>query len=209
MRTIAGLIAIVLSVACGAAWAQDVPPDQLVKTTIEDLLRLVSEDARLQSGDRHRVLEVAQEKIVPHFDFNRMTRMAVGKYWRQATPGQREKLVDEFRDLLINTYINAVSDRSYSEYKEHQVRFEPLRMPPGATEATVKIAVVPPGGQPIPVEYSMTKTANGWKAYDVKVGGISLVINYRASFSNEIQRGGIDGLIKRLAEKNQSLDTKT
>lgn len=209
MRRFVGLVAITLSLVCSAAWAEDVPPDQLVKTTIEDLLRLVSEDAGLQSGDRHRVLEIAEEKIVPHFDFNRMTRMAVGKYWRQATPSQREQLVEEFRDLLINTYINAVSDRSYAEYKNHQVRFEPLRMAPGATEATVKIAVVPPGGQPIPVEYSMIKTPNGWKAYDVKVSGISLVINYRASFSNEIQRGGIDGLIKRLMEKNKNLNTRT
>lgn len=196
------LLAATLSGAA-PAWAAEVPPDVLVKNTVSEVLAVIRQDKDIQAGDKKKVAALAETKVLPHFDFVRMTRLAVGKYWRQASASQQQILVEEFRTLLVRTYTAA-----FTAYKNQTVEFKPFRMQPGDTDVTVRTAIVQPGGQPpIPVDYSMEKTASGWKVYDVTIDGVSLVTTYRGTFSQEIQRGGIDGLIKSLQQKNQALAT--
>ena len=195
---------VVLLLGLTLARADSMPPDQLIRNSVQELVTLVRQDREIQAGNRQRILAVAQTKIVPHFDFVRMTRLALGRYWRQATPEQQQRLIKEFRELLINTYVAALSEKSYSEYKDFTVEFEPFRMPPDATDVSVDIAVKHPGRPSTEVEYSLLKTSDGWRVYDVKVAGVSLVINYRASFASQVRQGGIEGLIHTLTEKNQS-----
>jgi phospholipid transport system substrate-binding protein len=190
------------------ARGENLPPDALVKATIQELLDVVRQDRDIQAGNRRKVMALAEAKVLPHFDFVRMTRLAVGSFWRQATPEQRAQLEKEFRNLLLYTYVSALTDKSYGQYKDYKVEFEPFRMQPNDTEVAVRITVKRPAGPPIPVEYSMFKAPDGWKAYDVKVDGVSLVINYRASFANEIRQGGIEGLIQTLAQKNRTLNSQ-
>lgn len=184
--------------AVGAARADEVAPDVLVKRTTDEVLSILKQDKSAAGADRKKVLDLVQAKVLPHFDFTRMTRLAVGRYWRQATPAQQQELVEQFRSLLVRTY-----STSLSAYKNQTIEFKPFRMGAGDTDVTVKTQVVQPGGQPIPIDYSMEKTPDGWKVYDVAIDGVSLVINYRGSFGEEIRRSGIDGLIKAMAQKNR------
>ncbi len=174
------------------------PPDQLVKQTIDEVLAIIRSDEQVQSGDVARIAEVMEEKIAPHFDFPRMTRLAVGRPWRDATPEQRRALVNEFHNLLIRTYASA-----FSMFNAISIEYRPLRMEEGATNAKVNTLIRLPGGaQPIGVDYAMKLKDDGWKVYDVTVAGASMIINYRNLFSEEIQRGGLDGLLTSLQEKN-------
>lgn len=141
--------------------------------------------------------------MLPHFDFSRMTALAMGRNWPKANPEQQKSLTNEFRTLLVRTYSTALST-----YKNQVIEFKPLRAAAGDTEVTVKTQVKQPGTEPISIDYGMEKTPNGWKVYDVVVGGVSLVTNYRETFNAEIRDGGIDGLIKSLASKNRSLETQ-
>ena len=190
---------LLASVPLGAR-AGDMPePDVLVKNTAQEVLDIVKQDKDLQTGNQKKILELVDAKVLPHFDFERMTRLAVGKHWRTATPEQRQTLMAEFRNLLIRTYTKA-----FTVYRNQTVEVKPFKMPPGATEVTVKTVIVKPGEASIPVDYDMEKTATGWKAYDLAVEGVSLVTNYRSTFSDQVQQNGIDGLIKTLVEKNQA-----
>ena len=178
--------------------AADVTPDALAKNTTQEVLALIKQDKDI-AGNQEKLHKLIEAKILPHFDFVRMTRLAVGKNWRSATAAQQDSLVKEFRTLLVRTYSN-----SLAAYKNQVIDFKPFKMQPEETDVTVKTQVIQPGAQPIPIDYSMEKTAAGWKVYDVTVDGVSLVINYRSSFSSEVRQSGIDGLIKTLVEKNQS-----
>jgi phospholipid transport system substrate-binding protein len=178
--------------------AAPLPPDQLVKQTIDEVLVIIRSDDKVQSGDVARIAEVMEEKVAPHFDFPRMTRLAVGRPWRQATREQRRALVNEFHNLLIRTYASA-----FSMFDAIVIEYRPLRISDEDTDARVNTLIRLPGGvQPISVDYAMKLKDDGWKVYDVSVGGASMIINYRAIFSEEIQRGGVDGLLNSLAEKN-------
>jgi len=178
--------------------AAPLPPDQLVKQTIDEVLAIIRSDEQVQSGDVARIAEVMEEKIAPHFDFPRMTRLAVGRPWRQATPEQRRALVNEFHNLLIRTYASA-----FSMFNAIFIEYRPLRIGDEETTAKVNTLLRLPGGvQPIAVDYAMKLQDDGWKVYDVSVGGASMIINYRNLFSQEIQRGGLDGLLNSLVEKN-------
>jgi phospholipid transport system substrate-binding protein len=178
--------------------AAPLPPDQLVKQTIDEVLVIIRSDDKVQSGDVARITEVMEEKVAPHFDFPRMTRLAVGRPWRQATREQRRALVNEFHNLLIRTYASA-----FSMFDAIVIEYRPLRISDEDTDARVNTLIRLPGGmQPISVDYAMKLKDDGWKVYDVSVGGASMIINYRAIFSEEIQRGGVDGLLNSLAEKN-------
>lgn len=189
--------------ACGVAQAAEVAPDVMVKETAQDVLAIIKKDKDIQNGNQKKINDLVEAKVLPHFDFKRMTQLAVGKDWRQATPVQQEALVNEFRTLLVRTYSS-----SLSAYKNQVIDYKPLRMQPGETDVTVKTVVNQPGGQPIPIDYSLQKTADGWKVYDVVVDNISLVTNYRGSFSSEIRKSGIDGLIKTLVDKNRTSESK-
>jgi phospholipid transport system substrate-binding protein len=160
-------------------------PDALVKSVAEDVLRIVRQDKQLREGDTSRMAQLIEEKIVPHFDFERMTRLAVGRNWREATPEQRKTLVDEFRTLLVRSYSAA-----YSTYNHIVVEVRPLKVQPDEEDVQVKSQIKLPGGAPpVNVDYSMVKNSDAWKVYDVSVDGVS-------------RKGGIDGLIKSLKDLN-------
>lgn len=191
------LIAGLMMFAATTVFAADVAPDVLVKSTAEEVLTIVRADKDIQSGNTKKVVELAEAKVLPHFDFKRMTRLAVGKNWNMASDAQKESLVNEFRTLLVRTYSVALS-----QYKNQTIDYKPLTLGSSDTEATVKTAVIQPGGQPIPIDYRMSKTGDGWKVFDISVEGVSLVTNYRGEFISQVERGGIDGLIKALGERN-------
>jgi phospholipid transport system substrate-binding protein len=151
----------------------------------------------------NKVYQLVEAKILPNFDFNRMTQLALGKHWPRASAKQKQALVTEFRNLLVRTYSS-----SLTAYSNQTVEFKPLTMKPDATDVTVHSEIRQPGGQPIPIDYSMYKTDFGWKVYDVAIDGVSLVTNYRASFSSTIRQSGIDGLIKSLAAQSARGETK-
>jgi len=195
-RRAAWLVAAACVALASAARAQETP-DALVKRVSEEVLQIVKSDPKVQAGDRARIREVIDSKLAPHFDFDRMTALAVGRGWRQATPEQQKQLIEQFRTLLARTYSNA-----FVQYKDQTINYKPLKLDPGATDVTVRTEIVRPGQQPVQIDYSLAKTGNEWKAYDVLVGGVSLVTNYRDEFSGQIQQGGIDGLIKSLQAKN-------
>jgi phospholipid transport system substrate-binding protein len=190
--------------AQGTAKAALSAPDALIKTLSEDVLDAIRKDPTLQSGDVNKLNALIDEKILPYVDFSKMTRLAVGRGWREATPEQRQTLTREFRSLLVRTYAGAVS-----VVKDHQVQLRPFRAAPTETDVIVRTQVVPSRGDPIQLDYRLEKTDAGWKIYDVNVVGVWLVENYRNTFASEISRGGVDGLIKSLVERNKSLATKT
>ncbi len=180
------------------ALAEDVPPDVLVRKTTEEVLTVVRNDKEIRAGNVSKINQLIEEKVAPHFDFERMTRLAVGRSWREATPAQRDALVKEFRTLLVRSYSAA-----FTAYTGIAVEYRPYKMTPGDTETTVQTLIKLPGGAPpMGVDYDMGSTPEGWKVYDVRVAGASLIINYRNLFAQEIQNGGIDGLIKSLVDKN-------
>jgi phospholipid transport system substrate-binding protein len=178
-------------------------PDALVKRVSEDVIKTIKSDPKIQAGDQARIREVMETKLLPNFDFARMTALAMGKNWRSASPEQQQRLTAEFQTLLVRTYSGALN-----KYRDETIEYKPLRMNPGDTDVTVRTAVVKPGGTPVQIDYSMAKTPNGWKAYDVIVGGVSLVTNYRDEFNEQVKAGGVDGLIKVLADKNKGAPAK-
>ena len=180
-----------------AVAAQEMGPEEMVKKVTADVLDSIKSDKQLQAGDRRKALALAEQKILPHVDFQEAARLATGKAWNSASPEQREKITSEFRSMLVRIYSNAID-----VYRGQTMRVLPLRMPPGATEVTVRNQYLREGRPPVPVEYAMRKTGPTWKIYDISVDGVSLVLTYRAEFENITRTSGVDGLIKRLAEKN-------
>jgi phospholipid transport system substrate-binding protein len=179
------------------ASAQQLGPEELVKQVTADVLETVKSDKQLQAGDRKKALAMAEQKIVPHLDFREAAQLAMGKSWHTATPAQQTQIVTEFRSMLVRIYSNAIQ-----VYRGQTMRVLPVRLAPGATEATVRNQYLSQGRPPVPVEYAMKKTPEGWKIYDISVEGVSLVLTYRAEFESITRVSGIDGLLKRLAEKN-------
>lgn len=181
------------------ALAEELAPDVLVKSITEEVVAILKQDKDIQAGDSKKAADLMETKIVPHFNFVRMTRIAMGRNWRLASPEQQKQLVGEFKTLLVRTYSTALSN-----YRDQQIDYKPLRAKPDDTEVTVKSDVKPSGSsQPVSIDYEMEKTPNGWKVYDVKVGGVSLVTTYRDTFASEVRERGVDGLLKSLAAKNR------
>lgn len=198
MKKIVSLLSgMVLAGAAMAAQAEMKAPDALIKDTVRDVLDVVRQDKDIRAGDQKKVTELVDEKVLPHFDFTRMTQLAVGKYWRKATPEQKQALVMQFRNMLVRTYTGA-----FTAYRDQTVDVKPAKVPDGATEVTVKTTINKPGAQPIPVDYTMEKANDDWKVFDLAVNGVSLVTTYRSSFGEQIEQSGIDGLIKALTDKN-------
>lgn len=190
------ILAAALLVAA-AANAQDVGPDELVRRTTNDVLAVIRADKDIQAGNTRKVVELAEQKVIPNFDFARMTQLAVGRSWRDASDAQKESLTREFRTLLVRTY-----STSLGQYRNQTIDVKPTKLAPGDKDVVVKTLVNQSGGQAIPIDYSMEKSDKGWKAYDIQVDGVSLVTNYRSSFADEIRKGGVDGLIKTLSDRN-------
>lgn len=197
------LLALCLGLPALAAFAQEVGPEELVRKVTADVLESVQKDKQLQAGDRRKALALAEEKILPLIDFEEATRLAVARGWRTATPEQQKRLVTEFRSMLVRIYSN-----SMGTYQGQTMRVLPVRMAPGATEVTVRNQYISPGKPPASVDYAMRKSAAGWKIVDITAEGISLVLTYRSEFEQVIQQSGVDGLIKRLVEKNAPATTK-
>ena len=197
---------VLMTIGCGAfapvRAAEMTAPDALAKSVTDDVLAVLRTDKDIQSGNTKKVVDLVEKKVLPHFDFVRMTRLALGRNWREAGPEQRKLLVNEFRGLLVQTYA-----ATFTAYKDQVIEYRPLRSQPGDTEVVVKSQIQQPGGRPITVDYRMHRLDSGWKVYDVVVGELSLVQNYRGSFETEVRKGGIDGLIKALADKNRQLST--
>ncbi len=182
--------------------AQGTAPDTLVRNVTDEVLDIIRKDKDIKAGSSKRAIDLVEQKVLPHFNFSRMTALAVGKDWRQASPEQQKVLTEEFRDLLVRTYSNALI-----AYKNETVDYRPFKMQPGETDVTVRTQIHQSGGkQPITLDYSLEQQPQGWKVYDVVVAGVSLVTNYRSSFATEVRNGGIDGLIKTLQAKNRSLE---
>jgi phospholipid transport system substrate-binding protein len=174
-------------------------PDALVKRVTDEVLAIIKSDKDLQAGNTRKVVELAEAKVLPHFDFERMTRLAVGRNWAQANDAQKQSLVKEFRTMLVRTY-----STSLTAYRNQTIEVKPTKMNAQDKDVTVRTAVLQPGGPAIPIDYAMENAGQGWKVYDVVIDGASLVTTYRGSFNDQIQKGGIDGLIKTLADRNRS-----
>lgn len=187
---------------CSAVFAQEEAPDALVKKVTDDVLTIVRQDKEIQSGNTKKAIELVEAKVLPNFNFQRMTALAVGRDWNKATPEQKKHLSDEFKTLLVRTYSNALTS-----YKDQTVRYKPTKMQAGDADVVVRTEIVQSGSKPIQLDYSLEKQAEGWKVYDVIVAGVSLVTNYRDTFAQEVRSNGIDGLIQMLAAKNKQLET--
>jgi len=190
------VVALMVAAFALAANAQEAP-DALVKRVTQEVVGIIKSDPKVQAGDQARIREVIETKLLPNFDFERMTALAMGRNWRTATPEQQKQLVEQFRTLLVRTYSGALN-----QYRDQTFDFKPLRADPNSSDVIVKTEVVRSGQAPVQIDYGMERKDGTWKAYDVIVGGVSLVTNYRDEFSSQIQSGGVDGLIKALTTKN-------
>ena len=196
-------LALLMAVAAPVAVAQVTAPDVLLKGVTADVIAIIRQDKDIQAGVPAKVAEVVETRILPLFDFARMTQLAVARNWNTATPEQQKSLTTEFRTLLVRTYSTALSN-----YRDQAIDFKPLRSAPGDTEVTVKSVVKQAGTDPLSMDYDMAKRADGWKVYDIKIDGISLITTYRETFANKVREGGVDGLIKSLADKNRQGDAR-
>ena len=199
-RSLAVLALAAATLLCGMpAVAQETAPDALVRKSIDEVLVLIKADKELQGGNQKKLLELVEEKVLPHFDFTRMTRLAVGRSWTQASDAQKAALIKEFRTLLVRTY-----STSLSQFRNQTIDVKPAKIAAGDKDTVVRTVVNQTGGQPIPIDYGMERSDKGWKVYDVVVDGVSLVTTYRSSFNDQIRTSGIDGLLKTLADRNRS-----
>ena len=200
-KPIAGFFLGLLLAVPALAQAQDMAPDALAKKVTEEVLAIIRADKDIRAGNTRKVLDLVESKVLPHFNFTRMTRLAIGAPWRQATSAQQQSLTTEFRALLVHTYTSA-----FTQYRDQVIVYRPLKLQSGDTEVVVRSLIKQTSGaDPIDVNYSMEKTDAGWKVYDVAIAGVSLVQNYRSTFNSEIQKSGIDGLIATLTNKNKTL----
>jgi phospholipid transport system substrate-binding protein len=184
-----------------SAAANTVAPDALVKSVSDDVISIVRQDKAIQSGDTRKAVSLVETKVLPYFDFAHMTRLAVGKDWKQASADQKSTLTQEFKTLLVRTYSNALT-----KYRDQQIDFEPLKAKPEDTDVIVRTKVRQAGAKAVQIDYNLEKQGDNWKVYDVLVAGVSLVTNYRDEFGQEVRAGGIDGLIKSLKDKNKQID---
>jgi len=204
-KTIQKYFAVLLSslfIAVGGVSAQVVDqstPDGLIKNVVSDVMASVKSDPEIQKGNIPRIVDLVEKKIVPYTDMRRTTEMAMGPNWKKATPEQQAQLVSEFKNLLIRTYSGALS-----QLRDQTVQFKPLRAAPDDKEVVVKTVVIG-RGDPVPLDYRLEKTANGWRVYDMNIMGVWLVEAYRNQFANQISQNGVEGLVKFLQERNKQL----
>lgn len=192
-----------LFLVCGNAISSQEPPDELVKRVTDDVLNIVRTDKDIQSGNTSKAIALVEAKVLPHFNFDRMTALAVGKDWRQASPEQKKRLSEEFKTLLVRTYSNALT-----AYKNQKIVYKPLKMQAGDTDVMVRTEIRQPGQQAVQLDYALETQNSAWKVYDVVVAGISLVTNYRENFAQEVRAGGIDGLIAAISAKNKQIESR-
>ena len=197
-------LVLILALVAPLSPAQDVAPDVLVKTVTAEVIAILRQDKDIQAGNPAKVADLVETRILPHFDFARMTQIAVARNWRLASPEQQQALTLEFKTLLVRTYSTALSG-----YRDQVIEYKPLRAAPGAAEVTVRSDVQQAGRERLTIDYDMEKTRAGWKVYDIKIAGVSLVTTYRETFAGRVRDGGIEGLIKSLWDKNRQGGSKT
>lgn len=201
MKQLLGSFYFLLMLGFASSAVAEMGPDELVRKTADEVIEIVKSDKDIQNGNQQKIFALAEAKILPNFDFDRVCRLVLGRNWSTATKEQQAEFQKEFRSLLLRTYASALS-----KYRNQTIQYLPYRAQADASRVTVKTQILQPGGQPIAIDYSLEKGASGWKVFDIVIEGVSLVTNYRSQFSNEIrQAGGMDGLIQRLAEKNREL----
>jgi len=198
MKMLIKMVLLTLAALALPVAAQDAAPDALVKRVTLEVIDLIAKDKEIKAGSRAKLIQVIEAKVLPHFNFGAMTALAMGQSWNKANAEQKKQVTEEFKTLLVRTYASALA-----AYSEQKFDFRPLRAKPTDTDVTVNVRVLQPGTQAVTIDYSMEKTANGWKVYDVMVGGVSLVANYRTEFANTVRASGVDGLIRDLNKKNQ------
>jgi phospholipid transport system substrate-binding protein len=204
-KTIQKYFSVLLSslfLCAGSASAQAVDqstPDGMIKTVVSDVMASVKSDPEIQKGNIPRIVDLVEKKIVPYTDMRRTTEMAMGPNWKKATPEQQAQLVSEFKNLLIRTYSGALS-----QLRDQTIQFKPLRAAPDDKEVVVKTVVIG-RGDPVPLDYRLEKTANGWRVYDMNIMGVWLVEAYRNQFANQISQNGVEGLVKFLQDRNKQL----
>lgn len=190
--------------AASPARAEITPPDVLVKTVTLEVVDIIQKDKEIRTGGsagKKKVIALIETKVLPHFNFDAMTSSAVGRSWNKASAEQKARLTEEFKTLLVRTYSSALS-----AYSNQKFDFRPLRAKPTDTDVTVNVRILQSGTEPVTIDYDMEKRPTGWKVWDVRIGGISLVSNYRTEFDNLVREKGIDGLIKALQAKNSTLE---
>jgi len=195
-----GLFALAMTLLPGSFAVASEAPDVIVKSTTDAVLSEFAQRRDELQADQGKLYELVAEKVLPHMDFKRMSRMVLGRNWKKATPEQQTSFTNEFRSLLVRTYATALF-----EYSGQPIEYAAFRMADGADDAQVKTMIDAGAGPKIPLSYSLAKDANEWKVYDVSIDGISLVTNYRSSYSRIVKKNGVDGLIKKLAKKNAEL----
>jgi phospholipid transport system substrate-binding protein len=200
MKETLGLaFALLFTFAAPSALAQEEAPDALMKRISDEVIAEIRKDKDLRADDGAKIAALVDARIVPHFDFRRITQIAMGANWRRASPEQQERLTREFQTLLVRTYSGALAG-----YRDQAIEFRPLRAAAGDTEVTVKSQVRQPGAEPIAIEYDLAKSGRGWKVFDVRIAGLSLVANYRSTFAEEVRNNGVEGLILSLSRKNST-----
>jgi phospholipid transport system substrate-binding protein len=200
MQKIVFMFVLVLNSALAAPFslARDVAPDVLLKAATLEVIAIIRQDKDIQAGHPAKVADLVETRILPLFDFTRMTQIAVARSWRLATSGQQKALTAEFKTLLVRTYSTALSS-----YRDQVIEFKQLRAASGDTEVTVKSVMKQPGAEPLTIDYEMEKIAAEWKVYDIKIDGVSLMATYRETFAGKVREGGVDGLIQSLVDKNR------
>lgn len=191
------LLSMVVGLSCVTAQAEIQAPDAMIKDVAQEVIVIIKQDAGSKADNQKKILALVDARVLPNFDFTHMTQLAVGRYWRQATPEQQKAMVAEFRNMLVRTYANALS-----MYRDQKIEVRPVKMNAGDKEVVVNTRIIKSSGQPTLVDYKMEKEADGWKVYDVVIEAVSLVTNYRGQFATTIQQSGIDGLIKELSGMN-------
>jgi phospholipid transport system substrate-binding protein len=199
MRLLSSLVLGLAVVIGGVAQAQKLSPEALVKQTTEQVLTTLEQNKDKVESDPQAVANLVRGIVLPHFDFELMSRFVLARNWRTATPEQQQRFVEQFRELLIRTYAT-----SLSEYSGQEVKYLPNPPAPNDKRATVRTEIVQADGPAIPLQYMLREGADGWKVFDVVIDGVSLVQNYRTSFASEVQQRGLEGLIGRLVERNRS-----
>ncbi len=188
--------------SASAVFAQEDSPDALIKKVTDEVLTIVRQDKDIQDGNARKAIELVEVKVLPHFNFQRMTALAMGKDWNKASAEQKKRLSEEFKTLLVRTYSNALTS-----YRDQTIRYKPTKMQGGDANVVVKTEILQPGSKPVQLDYSLEKLPDGWKVYDVIVAGVSLVTNYRDTFTQEVRANGVDGLIQMLSTKNKQLES--
>lgn len=198
------VLLLALALAAPVSQALETEPNVLLQSATVEVIAAMKKEREINGGQQKQVANLIEAKVLPLLDFPRMTQIAVARNWRLATAEQQAALTSEFRTLLVRTYSSALSS-----YRDQVIEFRSMHAAPADTEVTVKSVVKQPGSEPIPMDYDMEKTPEGWKVYDIKVAGISLVTTYRESFSAKIRDQGVDGLIKALRDKNRQSESRT